>query len=268
MRRTEVVDRPQQIQAPLHRGRAAGGGARATPEDRQARAERPVQAFDERGVQDLAAGRAPQQGQEPADAPLGQAVDGAGHRPSGVLLDDLGDHQVRPADQPRAPTRPRLPRPKGAPHDVAIGRQAIGHEEPRPPGRAGRNQRHHAPVQRAVTRGTYGAAQPEAGADHHGQRDPQHPRLCRDADLVGLHLLQVAGLDDRRVMHRCGMLPCRFQPVPDGMSLQAVGVFNATIGQPQLTRVMTWVMVASSVRRRWKMVPVRAPKVFPQTRQR
>lgn len=128
MHRTEVVHGSHQIHTSRHGRRSARRTPRAAAQDRQTTAERAVQTLDERGVEHLTSGCAPQQGQKHLNAPVHQAMDRAGHGPPGVLFDDLGNRQLRPPDQPWATACPPLARPKRFSHRINIGHQPIAHE--------------------------------------------------------------------------------------------------------------------------------------------
>src|SRR5712692_6933994 len=49
------------------------------------------------------------------------------------------------------------------------------------------------------------AREPQAGADHHRQGHPDDASLLLDADLVGLHLPQVARMLDQVLLHRLAL---------------------------------------------------------------
>ncbi|MDQ2783859.1 MAG: hypothetical protein M3Y58_02520 [Chloroflexota bacterium] len=69
-------------------------------------------------------------------------------------------------------------------------------------------------------------------------------------------------------MHRCALPPRRILPLPHRLPLPPNAGVIAAGGQPWASSVSTQMIVASSVCRRWKSVPARAPNVLAQTVQR
>ena len=114
-----------------------------------------------------------------------------------------------------------------------------------------------------------GPAQPQAGGDHQRHGHPDDAALRRDAHFIGLHVAQVARLGDLRVVDRFGMLARSFEPGADGVGLEAKGMFagNERTAPTDQGDTNEMTISAAAVRRRGKMVPVRAPKVLSQTRQ-
>ena len=105
------------------------------------------------------------------------------------------------------------------------------------------------PPDQGLSRLTDLAAQPQPRRDHHGQCHPHDAALFLDAELIGLHLSQIAWLLDKILM----------QSGPDGRSShQAATVRSsnpnaATIactGHPWASKVTTITTVSAEVRSR------------------
>jgi hypothetical protein len=226
MHRTEVIHGSHQIHTPRHGRCPARRTPRSAAQDRQATAKCAVQTLNERGIEHLTSGCAPQQGQKHLSAPLHQAMECAHHHAPGVLFDDLGDRQVGPDLQSWATTRPQLARPKRLAYCITVGRQAIAHEQQWPAHRTSGYDGDQPPDQGAVTMRTDRAPEPQPRADHHRHRHPQHASLGLDMHLIGLHLLQIARLHDHTVMDCFGMCSSGIDPLPHGLGLQCEGGFN------------------------------------------
>src|SRR5262249_37197683 len=89
----------------------------------------------------------------------------------------------------------------------------------------------HQPLnQRSVTMGTDCPAQPQARADHQRHRQPQHTSLSFEADFIRLHLLQLARLDKKPVMHALTVCSGSLHPFANGLGLEAEGAFDRRNG--------------------------------------
>lgn len=231
MSRAEVVQRAHQVHPPLDGRAPACRPSGATPQHRQATPERPVQPLDVRGVEHLTAWGTPEQGQEQARAALHQAMYGARDHPTGVLLHDLRDGEIRPRHQTRATASGSwLTRPEGRAHDVDVRTQAITDEQQRSPLGARRHDRHQTGDQITIPMGAHRTTEPKPGADHYGHRHPEHPRLRLDMDLIGLHLAQITLLYDLVVMDGLGVCAPRLNPCPHRWCLEAKRGFNGWDG--------------------------------------
>jgi hypothetical protein len=218
---TEVVQRTNQIHPSFNGGYSSRQHAGSSSEDRQATAEGAIQPFDERGVQHLTAGRRPQQRQEHPHAPVDESMDRAAYRPPGILLDDLRNHQILPANQARSSTGAGLAGSKGTAHDIDIGLEPVSHEQQRAEAGTSRYHSHQALNQAAVTTGADRATQPQARRHHQRECHPQHTGLCFEPDLIRLYVHQIARLDNLIAMKAFTMLPRCLDPFPHGLGLQA-----------------------------------------------
>ena len=232
MHRTEVIDRPHKIHTSRHGRGAACRTPRAAAQDRQTTAERPIQALNEGSVEHLTSRCAPQQGQEQLNTALNQSMACAGHCPPDVLFDDLGDRYLRPGDQTWATARPCLARSKRLAHGINVCRQSIAHQQQRPARRTGGHERNHPSDQLTVSMGADRAAKPQARADHHRHRHPQHACLGLDMHLVGLHLMQIAWLYQLAMMHRFCMRAGSVDPLAYRLGLELERHLNRGNGTP------------------------------------
>lgn len=146
------------------------------------------------------------------------------------------------------------------------GPSARGAEDPPPRGRIAREASADQPERRAagaapddlgqpqdqgqVAGTTHRSAQPQAGADHQRQRQPDDPGLGLDPDLVGLDLLEVARLFDQGGLALLRGLARSGDPGLDRARLQPKGGLNGGNRTAMATRVSTCVSTAAAVRRR------------------
>ncbi len=226
MGRTNIVDRAHQIHPACDGREVPGRATGAAAQHRQSLAERAVQTLDGGRVEHLTARRAPQQGQKQAGAPVHQAMYRARHRTPGILLDHLGDGQLRPRHQPRAASRSRLARPKDLANRIKVGHQSVTHEQQRSPCGARRHDGDQSGDEVTVTPRADGPAQPQPGAHHHGHRHPPDTGLGLDVDLIGLHLDKLTLLHDGGVMDGFCMRSAGLDPFPNGLGLEAIGDLN------------------------------------------
>lgn len=226
MRRAEVVDRSSQVHSFVQRRQSASRASAPPPQTSQSLTKRGVQPLDVGRVEHLTAGRAPQQRQEQACVALNKPMKRSAHRPACILLDHLGQHQLRPLNQARACACPALSAPKGPPHGLDIRAQAIRDEQQRPKLGARRNKSNQPRDQVAVAARADHPAEPQPGADHQRHRHPHNPLLGLDPDLVGLYLHQVARLKHELVMNRFGMPSAGLHPGAYGLGLEAKGHLN------------------------------------------
>jgi hypothetical protein len=193
-------------------------------------AERAIQSLDIRRIQHLTAGSAPQQRQEHPHAPLHQAMQRSGDRSLGILLDHLRNHQVRPDQQAWASTSTTLACPKRLAHDIDIGRQPIGHKQQWAKAGASCDHCHQTLNQVTVAMGADRPAQPQARADHQREGHPHDTSLGFETNLVGLHLHQLARLDNLMVMHSLTLRSGGLDPVANCLSLKAEGGLDSRNG--------------------------------------
>src|SRR5437899_1455123 len=126
---------------------------------------------------------------------------------------------MAPRTQPGPSTRARVHGiAKGLPNGPDVGHQAIGTDQQGTMGRTAPHALDQSSDQRHVPLRTDFAAQPQTRLDHHGQRHPHDAALFLHADLVGLHLPQVARLLDQMFLHRLSLIagtchPTRYRPL-------------------------------------------------------
>ena len=223
MEAAEVVERTDQIEPALDTHLRACQTARAAREGRQPTTHRAVEAFDEGGVEHLAGGCAPQERQKLAHCAVPQPVAGAADGSSRVLLDHLCDHQLRPELPPWPPACAGHLAAEGTIRRPHIAPQAVTDEQQRAGQRGARHQGQQAVDQGAIAMGADYPAQPEARADHQRHRHPQHLPLRLETHLIGLHLLQLTGLEHLLFMEGFAVRPGRLDPVAHRRRLHAKG---------------------------------------------
>src|SRR5207244_2556220 len=76
------------------------------------------------------------------------------------------------------------------------------------------------------------AAQPQARLDHHGQRHPHDAALFLDAQLIGLHLSQVAWLLDKILVHGLTLTTRAGPPIRDGTLVEPKRRHDGLHGAP------------------------------------
>ena len=179
MRRTEIIDRPDQIHPMLQRQRAARQRATSACQRGQPLTKRRVQPLDVRGVDHaLPLGPTPERLHARGRAIHDAALD-VDDTPLGVALHDLGNADVAPGAQPGTPVGSRPDRiAKGLANRADVGAQAIGTEQQRTLEGTGTHPLDQPPDQRHVALLTDLASQPQSGGDHHGQRHPDDAALA------------------------------------------------------------------------------------------
>ena len=235
MRCAKIIDRTDQIHPMLQRQRAARQRPTAACQRGQTLTKRRVQPLDVRRVDHAVALRATPERLNACGRAIHDAALDVDDAPLGVALHDLGDADVAPGAQPGTPVGSRPDRiAKGLANRADIGAQAIGTEQQRAMEGTGAHPLDQPPDQRHVALLADLASQPQAGADHHGQRHPHDAPLALDADLVGLHLAQVTRLLDQMLLDGLALAasacpPRRHRPLVepkghhDGLQRTAMG---------------------------------------------
>jgi len=223
----EVVHRTHQVHPGMQQRLSPQQGPCAPHQGGQPGAEGAIQPLAVGGVQHTASLRPLQQLAQGAGRPLRQAPRHGDYPPAAIAFDHLADDQAGPGNQawPTA-LAVALGRAKSAAKALQIGDQSVGDQEQCPRQGTSPNDRHNLPNQRGVPRGADHSAQPQPRRDHEGHGQPDHVPLEPGADLVGLHLPQVAGLDDLALVHLFAVLSGGLDPLLDGAGLKAEPGFD------------------------------------------
>jgi hypothetical protein len=129
----------------------------------------------------------------PCDRPLHNAALDLDYSPSLVAHNHLCDEEPFPGAQPWTPARACVHRvAEGLAQGPDIGTQPIGTKQDCASQGTCAHLFDQASDQGQVTVFTDLASEPQPGTDHHRQRHPHDATLFLDADLVGLHLPQIA----------------------------------------------------------------------------
>ena len=227
MHRAEVVQATHQVHPGMQQLLAMHQMMRPPGQRCQPRPERAIQPFHIGGVQHPTPRRLRQQLLRLRAAAPAQAPCDPHHPLADVLLDHLADHQVGPRHLPwRAPPTVMHAQPKRLPKGVDIAGESVDDQQQWRHDRRGGNQGDDAGHHALIAAGADRAAQPAAGGNHQRHRHPDDPALGLDAYFIRLYLAQVARLGNLRMMDCFGMCPGCFEPVPDGLGLEAIGMLN------------------------------------------
>src|SRR2546421_2970847 len=150
-----------------------------------------------------------------------------------VAFDHLGDQDVAPGAQPGPSALARLHGvAKGLPNGPDVRHQAIGTDQQGTPCRTAPHALDQPSDQRHVPLLTDLAAQPQAYLDHHGQRHPDNAALFLDAELIGLHLSQVAWLLDQILVYGLALTARAGPPIRDGTLVEPKRRHDGLHGTP------------------------------------
>ena len=200
MRRAKVRDRAYQEHALVQRQGVASQRPTTARQWREVFSECRVQPFDVRGVDHPVPLRAASERLHACRRAIHNTAFGLDHTPPLVALDDLGDADIAPRTELWPFTLTRMRDREGFPNSPDVGHQAISTDQEGPMCRTASYPLDQPPDQGHVTLLTDLAAQPQPRRDHHGQCHPHDAALFLDAELIGLHLSQIAWLLDKILM--------------------------------------------------------------------
>src|SRR5215471_8609932 len=150
-----------------------------------------------------------------------------------IAFDHLGDQDMAPRTQPGPSALARRHGvTKGLANRPDVGHQAIGTDQQGMTCRTAPHALDQPSDQGQVTLLTDFAAQPQARLDHHGQRHPHDAALFLDAELIGLHLSQVAWLLDKILVHGLALTTRAGPPIRDGTLVEPKRRHDGLHGTP------------------------------------
>ena len=223
MLRAEVVNYADQIHSRFQRSIHFSQCPTAPHQAGQALPERRIEPLDEGRVDDTCSLRLGNHSLDVARLAFYDAPLNAADSPLLILLYDLRDEQARPGSQARTahlPGRHRLTKNRANGADIAL--QAVGaKQQARRQGRcASANLLNQCGDQGAITTARDYAAEPQSGADHDGQGDPDDAALLLDSQFIHLHLAEVTRGGDALLMHGPAMQAGTLLPVGDGTLIE------------------------------------------------
>jgi hypothetical protein len=226
---TEVVDRPDQIHSRLQRFIGFGQCPTASHQTRQALPKPCIQSLDEGRVDDALALCARNPLVNIASLALHDATLYAAHTSLLILFNHLRNEDSRPSAPPRTPQsccRQALTK------DLADGAE-VSFQAVRAKQQAQRQSRGASAYwfnqpgnQGAIATMGKRSAQPQAGAEHHGQGHPDDAALLLDSQFIHLHLAEIAWGGNPLLMHRLAMQAGTLLPIGDGALVYGKGSDN------------------------------------------
>ena len=202
VRCAEIIDGADQVHPVLQGQRTACQRPAAARQHCQALPERRVEPFDVGRVDHPLPLRPAQERRHACRCTGNDPMLDSDDTPLRIALHDLGDEEVIPGPQPRTPLRSRALRiTKRLANRPAIGDKPVSTAQEWAVYSTATHPLHEATNQGQVTVGADLTRQPQAGTDHHRQGHPHNAPLGLDADLVGLHLLQVTRLLNQMLLY-------------------------------------------------------------------
>lgn len=241
MIRTEVGDRPAQIQAvPQGRGTARQRSA-ATGQGRQALTERRVQPLKVGRVEHPVALRAMPERLDACWRAIHDAAFDVDAAPLGVALPDLGDADVAPRAQPGTPVC-SCPDwiATGLAHSPDLGAQPLGTEQERALERTGTHTLAQPPDPRHVAMLAALASQPHPRGAHQGQCHPHDAPLFVDAYLLRLPLPEGTRALDHMCRDRLALHTRPLQPRGTCPLIHAASANDGLQGAPMRPQGHDW----------------------------
>ena len=206
MRRTKVIDRPNQEHPLVQSPGLTGQSPATTSQWRETFTESRMESLEVSGVDHPVTLRATSERLDTCGRAIDNAAFGFDDTPLLVALDDLGDQDVSPGPQPWTTAfagRRRIT--EGLTNCPALGTQAIRTKQDRAVQSAGSHSFNKLPDERHVTVLVDFATEPQSGLDHQCHRHPHDGALFLDPNFIGLNVPQVTRLLDQRFVH--GLTP-------------------------------------------------------------
>ena len=251
MRGAKIIDRPDQIHPMLQGQRAARQRPASTRQRGQPSTKRRVEPLDVGRIDDAVALRTLPERLNACRRAIDHASFGLDHTAPLVALDHLGDQDMTPRTQPGPSTRPRVHGiTKGLPHGPDVRHQAVGTNQQGTPCRTAPHPLAQTPDEGHVPLLADLAAQPQACPDHHGQGHPHDAALFLHANLIGLHLPEIAGLSTMYSWTACPWRPERAHQSATVRSSNPNAATIACTGHPWASKVTTSTTVSAEVRNR------------------
>ena len=233
MRCTNVLDRPHHAHPLVQRQGVACQRPAPACQGREAFPERRVQPLPVRRLDPPVPVRAASQRRHPCRRAIHNSAVGRAPPSPLVTLDDLGAEKRAPWAQWGSSALARLHGvAKGLANGSNIGHQAIGAAQQRTVRGTAPHALAQAPEQRQVALLTDFPAEPQPGLHHHGQGHPHDAALFFHAQLIGLHLSQVAWLLDKILVHGLALTARASPPRRDGALIKPTCRHNRLHGPP------------------------------------
>jgi hypothetical protein len=232
----EVVYGTHQIHGVVQRGHLSCQRTPATNQRRDPRAEGGIQSLNVSRVDDAASLRLLQQGIDLSTGSLHDAAGYSHHALAGIVLDKLSDQDAIPWSQARTGgSAGAYGLSENALDGLDVGLASIDAEQKRPTESTGPHLGYQSEHQAPVSVGTDHPSQPQPGIDLNGHCHPQYPALDLGADLVCLHLPQIAWLLYQMLVNILTLFPAPPLPTQYRALIQTKGhddrLNRAAVGQ-------------------------------------